>query len=89
MRRSQLESRTKRSARARRGWLAVLCLSLALGLASPSAADPYDESNAGHPVRLIAYLLHPVGVVIDYILLRPAHWLVSSEPLKTLFGHED
>lgn len=89
MRRNRLESRIQRPRRARRAWLAVLCLSLALSIASPAAADRYDDSNAGHPVKMIAYLLYPVGVLIDYVVLRPAHWLVSHEPLKTIFGHED
>ena len=64
-------------------------MALVLVLASPAAADEYDSENAGHPLRLIAYVLHPVGVMFEYVLLRPAHWLVSHEPMKTLFGHED
>jgi hypothetical protein len=64
-------------------------MALVLALASPAAADEYDSENAGHPLRLIAYVLHPVGVMFEYVLLRPAHWLVSHEPMKTLFGHED
>lgn len=70
------------------GWFSALSLALVLALASPAAADEYDSSNAGHPVRFVAYLLHPVGVLIDYVLLRPAHWLVSHEPMKTIFGHQ-
>jgi len=72
-----------------RSWIAAFFVLLVIGLASPAAADEYDEENAGHPLRVIAYVLHPVGMVIDYVLMRPAHWLVSYEPLKTLFGHED
>ena len=81
--------RTRRKNRVQRGWLAALAMALVMALASPAAADEYDEENAGHPLRLIAYVLHPVGVMIDYVLLRPAHWLVSTEPMKTLFGHKD
>ena len=70
------------------------CTLLALGMiaiasATPTRADEYDEKDAGHPLRIIAYVLHPVGVAIDYLLLRPAHWLGSREPLKTIFGHEE
>ena len=74
--------------RARRVLSALLgaCLLLA---ATPALADEYDEDSAGHPLRIVAYVLHPVGVAIDYLVLRPAHWLVSHEPMKTLFGHED
>ena len=38
--------------------------------------------------RIVAYILHPVGVLIDYLVLRPAHWLGSHEPFSTIFGHE-
>lgn len=66
----------------------ALCM-IAVASASPTRADDYDEKSSGHPLRIIAYVLHPVGVAIDYLLLRPAHWLGSREPMKTIFGHED
>ena len=72
-----------------RGTLSALLCALTLALASPAVADEYDEDSAGHPLRIVAYMLHPVGVAIDYLILRPAHWLVSQEPVKTVFGHED
>jgi len=62
---------------------------IAIASASPSVADDYDKKSSGHPLRIIAYVLHPVGVAIDFLVLRPAHWLGSREPLKTIFGHED
>jgi hypothetical protein len=58
-----------------------------LGAASPAAADDYDPLRAGHPLRIIAYALHPVGVAFDYLLFRPAHWLGHKEPIRTIFGH--
>ena len=79
---------SNRTARARR-LLATAAAAFVLALGSPAAADDYDVDDAGHPLRVIAYVLHPVGVVIDYVLVRPAHWLVSFEPMKTVFGHED
>jgi len=76
---------------ARPRWAAALVLATLLALTSPSPglADEYDSSNAGHPLRIVAYVLHPVGVLLDYLLLRPAHWIVSQEPMSTIFGHED
>jgi hypothetical protein len=62
---------------------------IAIASASPGRADDYDKKSSGHPLRIIAYVLHPVGVAIDFLVLRPAHWLGSREPLKTIFGHED
>ena len=75
----------------RRSWLAVLSLSIFLvsAAATPVLADEYDRSKAGHPLRIAAYLVHPIGVMIDYLFLRPAHWFVSLEPMQTVFGHED
>jgi hypothetical protein len=66
-------------------------LALAAGLlaARPAAADRYDPQKAGHPLRIAAYILHPIGVGLDYLLMRPAYWFVSHEPFQTIFGHED
>ena len=59
-------------------------------MSAPAArADTYESDRAGHPVRILAYVLHPVGVVLDYLLLRPAHWLGHRQPFRTLFGHEN
>ncbi len=68
----------------------ALMLGLALLSASPAAlADDYDAKQAGHPLRIVAYALHPVGVALDYLIMRPLHWVVSYEPMKTIFGHTD
>ena len=56
--------------------------------ASPALADEYEPLEAGHPLRIIAYILHPVGVVLDLLIVRPAHWLVSQDGLDEFFGHE-
>jgi hypothetical protein len=54
-----------------------------------ASADEYEPSNAGHPLRVAAYIVHPVGVVYDYLLLRPAFWVGSHDPFRTLFGRTD
>lgn len=81
-------SRRSRS-RALGRFLAGLVAACMMAGASPALADEYDPEVAGHPLRIVAYVLHPVGVLLDYLILRPAHWLASHEPLKTAFGHED
>jgi hypothetical protein len=75
----------------RRRWIASLLLSMFLvsATATQAPADEYDPTMAGHPLRIVAYVLHPVGVIIDYLILRPAHWVGSQEPIRTLVGHED
>ena len=83
----------ERSTRRRSGWrkaaAALLATALLAGMAAPAVADPYEPERAAHPMRGVAYLLHPFGVLLDYVFVRPAHWLVSREPFATIFGHED
>jgi hypothetical protein len=69
--------------------VAVAAVTLTSLMAGPAAADDYEPSRAGHPLRVIAYLLHPVGVALDYLVMRPAHWLGSQEPTRTIVGHEE
>lgn len=68
--------------------VALVTAIFALALASPAAADRYDPQQAGHPARILAYALHPVGVMLDLLIFRPAHWIGSHEPLATFFGHK-
>jgi hypothetical protein len=68
--------------------LALVTTIAALALAVPAQADKYDPQKAGHPMRILAYVVHPVGVLFDLLIFRPAHWLGSKEPLATVFGHE-
>lgn len=51
--------------------------------------DDYDARQAGHPLRIAAYVLHPVGVIVDRLIFRPAWWIGSHEPFHTLFGRTD
>jgi hypothetical protein len=51
--------------------------------------DDYDPQQAAHPVRIVAYALHPVGVALDWIIVRPAYWVVQHEPFRTIFGAGD
>jgi hypothetical protein len=69
--------------------LAAVALLACLALAAASAsADEYDARRAGHPLRVAAYALHPVGVALDWLIFRPAHWVGSLPGLRTLFGHD-
>ena len=52
-------------------------------------SDPHDPTKAMHPVRVAAYVLHPVGVLLDYTLVRPAVWVARQEPFRTIFGYGD
>jgi hypothetical protein len=67
-------------------------LILALGLvtwllATPVYAhDAYDDSEA-NPLRLAAYAVNPAGFAIEWLVMRPIHFLVSQPRLERIFGH--
>ena len=55
---------------------------------SSAASDDYDDSQS-HPLRVVAYLVHPVGVLAEWIIFRPLHFLVSAAPAtEYVFGHK-
>jgi hypothetical protein len=64
----------------------VLAASLFGGAATASAHDAYDDSQA-HPLRLIAFAVHPVGFALEWTVTRPIHFLVSHPRLERVFGH--
>ncbi|MEW6440928.1 MAG: hypothetical protein AB1640_08330 [bacterium] len=78
--------------RTRTSFLLLLgCFLCSLWLAAPgaSAAEAkFDSQEAGHPLRIAAYVLHPIGVLIEYAVMRPAYHAVQQEPLATIFGAE-
>ncbi len=79
----------RRSRRSRaRSALAALLLAGALLWPGAALADDYDPLRAGHPLRVVAYVVHPVGVALDWLIMRPAHWLGSQPVLRTIFGHD-
>ena len=89
MKRTMIRERVHRIRRAMSASL-ILCLALvAAPLAAEDSHEPYDPQEAGNPVRVVAYILHPVGVVIDTLIFRPAYWLGRQEPFRTLFGVTD
>ncbi|MFQ5851640.1 MAG: OmpA family protein [Candidatus Binatia bacterium] len=64
----------------------VLLLALS-ALPARASADEYDESQS-HPLRITAYILHPFGRLMEWVVSRPFHALVSgSKELEYIFGH--
>lgn len=50
------------------------------------AGDCYADSES-HPFRVLAYLLNPVGVALEWVIFRPLHWVVSQPNTAPIFGH--
>lgn len=53
---------------------------------SARAHDAYDDSQS-HPLRLVAYAVHPVGYFLEWTIFRPVHFLVSQRNTERVFGH--
>ena len=68
----------------------IMTLVVAAGLlavpATGRAHDAYDDSES-HPIRLIAYAVHPIGYAIEWAVMRPIHFLVSGPRVERVFGH--
>lgn len=71
-----------------RSLIVAVALVSTLGIQTATAApDEYDDSQS-HPLRVAAYLMHPVGWLAEWIVFRPLHFLVSAtKPQEAFFGH--
>ncbi|MBI3767984.1 MAG: hypothetical protein HY271_05740 [Deltaproteobacteria bacterium] len=52
-----------------------------------TGADTYDDSQS-HPLRLLAYIIHPVGYTLEWLVTRPFHEVVAQPDLEPIFGHD-
>jgi len=67
----------------------VACLVMfALGGSAAAAERTYNPRRAGHPLRIAAYVLHPFGVILDWLIFRPAWHIGGVEPIRTLVGRD-
>ncbi|HEV8712831.1 MAG TPA: hypothetical protein VGX03_08400 [Candidatus Binatia bacterium] len=70
-------------------WKSVVTVGLGVVLLAGSAQAAYDDYNDytdSHPLRLIAYILHPIGYTAEWLALRPLHALVTQPELQPVFG---
>ncbi len=49
--------------------------------------DCYDDTQS-HPLRLLAYAFHPIGILLEWTITRPIHAIVSSNKRREyIHGH--
>jgi len=70
--------------------LAVLCMCCAmlLAAATPAWAHDYDRNDSDNPMRVVAYVVHPVGVLLEWTITRPVHWLAMQPGFSYVMGHD-
>ncbi len=78
----------------RRRVLALALLGALLGAPSAATAEhkstsvsaSYSPTDAGHPVRILYYIVYPVGFLLDNLILKPVWWLGQRQPFRSIFG---
>lgn len=69
----------------------IAVLIVAMAVATPVLAaqpvDDYDDSQS-HPLRVAAYLVHPVGYAVKWAIFQPIHWVVAQPGMQDVFGHD-
>jgi|SRR5579872_347052 len=78
-------------------WRAIICLSVALmlGVPRPAAAQYSDTDRQNpkeytdedsQPLRIIAYLIAPIGFVLEWGVARPLHYVATNTFLAPVFN---
>ena len=66
----------------------LMALTLSAGVAR--AAQPRDDyqDSMMHPLRMAAYLAHPIGFAAEWLIGRPLQFIISRPYLDRFFGYE-
>jgi hypothetical protein len=78
-------------------WRAIFCLSVALTLGVPRiAAAQYSDTEAqnpteytdedSQPLRILAYLVAPIGFAAEWLIARPIHYVATNTFLAPVFN---
>lgn len=52
-------------------------------------ADEQEYEDAfSNPLRLAYYLIYPVGFTVEWLVMRPFHYVVSRPGLDRVFGYQ-
>ena len=86
---SRTSGSTTRSAAGALG-LAAVTVALFLAPAAPAGAGEakYNPKRTGHPLRIAAYALHPVGWFLDRVIFYPAWRIGQNSAVAAVFGVE-
>lgn len=59
-----------------------------VGIPAQSEAHTYDRDDDTHVLRLVSYVIHPIGEALDRWVMRPIHEFVSAPEHYEIFGHD-
>lgn len=52
-----------------------------------SDEDEYEDAFS-NPLRIAYYLIYPVGYTVEWLMIRPFHYLISRPKLDKVFGYK-
>lgn len=66
---------------------------ISLGAHAAMATDRYEDEQQyedafSNPLRIAYYLIYPVGFSVEWLVMRPFHYVVSRPGLDKVFGYE-
>jgi hypothetical protein len=67
----------------------MMCLTARAARAEDRFEDEQQYEDAfSNPLRLAYYMLYPVGFTVEWLVMRPFHYIVSRPGLDRVFGYE-
>jgi hypothetical protein len=61
--------------------------SVAIAKASEIPEDSYVDGFS-HPLRVVGYLVSPVGFAAEWLVFRPLHYIISRPDLSNVFNYD-
>lgn len=69
--------------------VAMLTFGARMAPADQRAADEDEYEDAfSNPLRVAYYLAYPVGYSLEWLVMRPFHYLISRPKLDNMFGYK-
>jgi hypothetical protein len=65
----------------------TLSLGATAALAHEPAIDDRYDDRIMHPLRLAAYVVHPIGFAAEWLVGRPIQYIISRDHLREIFGY--
>ena len=68
----------------------MMCLTVRVASATEERYEDEQqyEDAFSNPLRIAYYLIYPVGFTVEWLVMRPLHYIVSRPGLDRVFGYQ-